>query len=73
MIHYTDNNNIDTDNNDHDHGNNDDDDDDNKDRLERVPEKDFLHARNRANPYEFVGKHFFMNRFVVTLLLQITK
>eukprot|EP01119_Soliformovum_irregulare_P016671 TRINITY_DN4865_c0_g1_i1.p1 TRINITY_DN4865_c0_g1~~TRINITY_DN4865_c0_g1_i1.p1 ORF type:complete len:624 (+),score=161.70 TRINITY_DN4865_c0_g1_i1:111-1982(+) len=33
-----------------------------KDRLEKVPLKLYLNARSGANPYESIGKHFFMNR-----------
>jgi len=36
-------------------------------RFDGVPEKDFLQARNRANPYEAVGRSIFINRAAVKM------
>lgn len=33
-----------------------------KSKLDELPEKNFFDARESANPYEKIGKHFFMNR-----------
>lgn len=38
-----------------------------KDRLNPVPKDLFLSSRSRANPYEKIGKHFFINRAALKL------